>query len=74
MKINYGLLPNNWKAQHALTFRYAFELYFCKARYTMVLFCSEVTCTSGGHISIEDDQGLSTTYLEDGFFHYMNKV
>lgn len=35
---------------------------------------SEVTCTSGGHISIEDDQGLSTTtYLEDGFFHYMNQ-
>ncbi|XP_076881434.1 aminodeoxychorismate synthase, chloroplastic-like [Bidens hawaiensis] len=30
--------------------------------------------TTGGYISIEDAQGLSTTtLLEDGFFHYMNK-
>ncbi|KAI3807749.1 hypothetical protein L1987_23683 [Smallanthus sonchifolius] len=35
---------------------------------------STVTCTSGGHISIEDAQGLSaTTFLEDGFFNFMNK-
>lgn len=35
---------------------------------------SEVTCESGGHISIEDAQGLSTTtFLEDGFFHFMDK-
>ncbi|KAK1438517.1 hypothetical protein QVD17_04326 [Tagetes erecta] len=35
---------------------------------------SEATSTSGGHISIEDVQGLSTTtFLEDGFFHFMNK-
>ncbi|XP_071717647.1 aminodeoxychorismate synthase, chloroplastic [Rutidosis leptorrhynchoides] len=36
---------------------------------------SEVSCsTRGGHLSIEDAQGLSTTtFLEDGFFHYMNK-
>ncbi|XP_076901399.1 aminodeoxychorismate synthase, chloroplastic-like [Bidens hawaiensis] len=32
------------------------------------------TSTSGGHISIEDAQGLSTTtFLENGFFHFMNK-
>lgn len=35
---------------------------------------SEVTSTSGGHISIENAQGLSTTtFLEDGFFDFMNK-
>ncbi|KAL4567539.1 hypothetical protein LXL04_023126 [Taraxacum kok-saghyz] len=35
---------------------------------------SEITSTSGGHISIENAQGLSTTtFLEDGFFHFMNK-
>ncbi|KAL8253243.1 hypothetical protein R6Q59_036936 [Mikania micrantha] len=35
---------------------------------------SEATCTSGGHISIEDAQGLTTTtFLEDGFFHFLNK-
>lgn len=35
---------------------------------------SEVKCTSGGHIIIEDAHGLSTTtFLKDGFFHYMDK-
>nr|XP_043615300.1 aminodeoxychorismate synthase, chloroplastic [Erigeron canadensis] len=35
---------------------------------------SDVTCTSGGHISVEDGEGLSKfTFLEDGFFNYMNK-
>ncbi|KAK9075257.1 hypothetical protein SSX86_003578 [Deinandra increscens subsp. villosa] len=35
---------------------------------------SEDTVASGGHISIEDAEGISTTtFLEDGFFHYMNK-
>ncbi|GJU73451.1 hypothetical protein Tco_1264856, partial [Tanacetum coccineum] len=35
---------------------------------------SEVTCESGGHISIEDAQGLFTiTFLEDGFFYFMDK-
>ncbi|KAJ0544836.1 putative aminodeoxychorismate synthase [Helianthus annuus] len=35
---------------------------------------SKVTYTNGGHITVENAQGLSTTtFLEDGFFHYMNK-
>lgn len=36
---------------------------------------SDRTCKGGGHLSVEDATGhVNCTFLEDGFFDYLNKV
>lgn len=38
-------------------------------------FFSDRTCKGGGHLSVEDASGhVNNTFLEDGFFDYLNKV
>lgn len=41
---------------------------------TLLYIFSDITC-KGGDLSVEDANGhVKTTFLEDGFFDYMNKV
>lgn len=51
---------------------FTFHLLFC---FTILPFFSDKTVTGGGYLSVEDALGSTTnTYLEEGFFDFLNEV